>query len=516
MPHAAALALGHVASIENVTVLSKNLGILPRPWADDIRVLVDGGNVHADIHVSYHLRPDAVVLTLRGTEGTASANLRSMVMTAEFDSVLPRAAARGLAGFRTGVQNIKGAVKNAARVATGKFDKTGGIGPLVARFYQAIEQGTEPPVSMEEGRRVVELIRKIWPEPVKAPEAEKRRPARGTKRRRPRVLVTGASGFIGSHLVQRLVGDSVAVRAMARPSSPGLGLLKKQDVDIVFGDLSDAEAVDSAAKAIETIYHVGAAMGGDWETHRRSTVLGTENVLRAAAKHKCNRVVLLSSLVVYDLLSAPDGATIDEGWPLEPAPDRMGPYTRAKIATEKLALEAHGNDGVPVCIVRPGIVLGPRSRIFFPHMGYRLKDKVFIVPGKGDTILPIVYVGNLVDGLLSCARQEAAIGKTYNFVDDGTVTVLEYLERFIEETKSPSRIIRIPFLLPYGATAGYELAAAAGILPKGVTSRRQLRWKQKSLRFSSERAKKDLGWQNAVSLDAGLAETFAWYRDARH
>jgi len=524
MAHPASLILEYLDHVKDTVILSRNRGILPKPWDDEIRVVIDAEPAHAEIYLSFSLKPDAMVLTVRGTQGTAVADLGSMIAIVKCNGVLPRAVARGLGGFSRGFQNVKGAVGNIFKVATGNFDKTGGIKHVVAGFYRAIRQRTEPPVTMEEGKRVVELIQRIWPEPARKPLAQDRTevlqdltPYIKTNQR-PTTLVTGASGFIGSHLVQQLLQDSVPVRALVRPNSYGLGLLKEMDIEIIQGDLSNPRSVREAVDGIETVFHLGAAMSGDWETHRQSTVLGTRNAIDAAINAKVKRFIHFSSLVVYRIPSLSNGTAIHENSPLVNHPEKFGPYTRAKAEAEKLVSDAHAKRGLPMSIIRPGMVIGPRGRVFFPHMGYNLQDGVFIVLGKGDGMLPLIYIDNLVDGVLRCANNSAAVGRTYNLVDDGSPTVLEYLSRFIEQTSPSSRIIKLPYFLPYCATGVYEVAAALGFLKKGVTSRLQLNWKHQSLRFNitNERAKKDLGWSPTVPMDEALARTFGWYAKTKH
>jgi nucleoside-diphosphate-sugar epimerase len=119
---------------------------------------------------------------------------------------------------------------------------------------------------------------------------------------------------------------------------------------------------------------------------------------------------------------------------------------------------------------------------------------------------------------LRCANNDDAIGKAYNLVDDGSVSVLDYLNRFIEETRLPAKIIKLPYILPYCAAGAYEIAGGLGVVKKGVISRRQLNWKHNSLhlRISNARAKKDLGWSCEVPMDEALKRTFRWYAETRH
>lgn len=517
MPHPLSFIVGHMRAVKNIQVLSRCGGVLPTSWSDEIRVMIDGEPVHAEVYISFRVKPDAMVLVLRGTEGTAVADLRSMVVGVETNSALPRAISRGMSGFHRGVQFIKGGFGNIYKVATGKIDKTGGVSKVVSGFYEAIKNNTEPPVTMDEGKQVVELIQKIWPAPILEPSHREATLAAQTPsvsirtKRRPTILVTGASGFIGSHLVKKLVSQSIPVRVLVRPSSGGLGFLNKMDVEIVNGDLSNPASVCKAVEGIETVYHVGAAMSGDWEVHRQSTVEGTQNIIDAVQKIDLKHLVYLSSMIVYDLLSAPNGTIIDESWPTEKKPQKMGSYSKAKLKAEQIMMEAHSRSGLPISVIRPGIVIGPPGRVFFPHMGYVLKDKMFIVLGSGLNVLPLVYIDNLINALELCAAQNNAFGKVYNIVDDGSITVMEYLNRFIEVTRLPSKIVKVPFALPYFASGMYEVAASLGVVKKGVTSIRQLKWKHKSLHFSNEAAKKDFDWRCEIPMDEALTRTFQWY-----
>ena len=129
--------------------------------------------------------------------------------------------------------------------------------------------------------------------------------------------------------------------------------------------------------------------------------------------------------------------------------------------------------------------------------------------------MPLIYIDNLIDAVVRCASTEAAIGKAFTLVDDGSVTVLDYLHRFIEETRLPAKIVRVPYMLSYGAMAAYELAAGLGLAKKGVTSRLQLSSKHKSLHYSNDRAKRELGWSCKVPIDDALTRAFQWYIQTR-
>ena len=113
------------------------------------------------------------------------------------------------------------------------------------------------------------------------------------------------------------------------------------------------------------------------------------------------------------------------------------------------------------------------------------------------------------------AHSDAAQGKVYNLVDDGNVIVADYIRRFIQQTKLGSKCFRLPFFSIYSGALAYEVISAFGLLKKGVTSRRQMRWKYSHVIFSAEAAKRDFAWRSAVPVEEAMTRTFDWYLRAR-
>jgi predicted dehydrogenase/nucleoside-diphosphate-sugar epimerase len=510
MPHMAALAFEYLPEFRGVQVRQhRRGGALPAPWPDDVRVLIDGGSVSATIAINFGEKPDLILYTIRGTMGVVQANLFNGIVTLQRQSRLPRAAARGLSGFQLGWQNVRGATANAWSFVTGKVDKSSGIVGVVSRFYATVREGKDAPVDVEKAVRTVEFMDRVWPEPV-VPRASGAAisVAAGPA---PTALVTGASGFLGSHLVKRLLADGLGVRAVMRPNSIHAGRMQRLGVETVTADLAQPATLAAAMRGIRTVYHAAAPMNNDWHEHEEITIRGTQNLVAAAREAKVDRLLFVSTLAVYDLLSLPDHALVREDTPYQANSRQMGPYAHCKIEAEKLLLQAHRETGLPVTIVRPGIIIGPTGRVFFPHLGMKNGDTLFIVIGSGDNVLPLTCVENTVDGMVRAATSPKAVGQIYNLVDDAMVTINAYLRAFVAETGIPAKLVHVPYVLPYLAFGGYELAAAIGILPKGKTSRRQLRWKTKPVRFDRSKAAQELEWATTLPVAEGMRRTFGWY-----
>lgn len=513
MPHVAAFIFEFIPEIKEVGIVGQNRGILPKGWQDEIRVLINSEKITGYISISLAEKPDATLFTAKGTRGIVVADLFSNLLLVQKRSSLPRALDRGYSGFQLAYQHLRESVRNTYRYATGRVDKTGGIGTVICKFYQSLRDGTETPIALEKGLKVVELMNKIWPDRITNKETLGVSPyCSKSKRTAPTALVTGASGFIGTHLIKRLLSENVDVRALVRRNSIHLGRLKKLDVEIVEGDVTDGAVVNRAVQGITSIYHAAATMSKDWEEHRQTNIRGTSILLQAAQAHKIHRFVYLSTLAVYDLLSVNNkNRSIVEDSEYQRHPEAMGPYAYSKIAAEKLVFDAYRTLGLPVVVLRPGIVVGPLGRVFFPHLGYRYQDKAFFIVGEGSNRLPLTYVENTVDGIYRASIEEEAVGQAYNLVDDGEITIREYLKLFTQVSGIPVRVIALPYTIPYLATATYEAGAFCGFLRKGVTSRAQLKWKQVVTHFENTKAKTDLGWRQKVPLQEGLARTFEWY-----
>jgi nucleoside-diphosphate-sugar epimerase/predicted dehydrogenase len=512
IPHPASLVMEFIPEIKEIQCIGHNRGILTKGWQDEIRVLIKSDSVIGYIGISLNERPDTIVLTVKGTKGIVQADLSNNILVVRKQSGLPRAVTRGLSGFQLTLQNLKGSLGNVYKFAMGRVDKSGGIGPLISKFYESVRNGGETPISLDKSLRVVDLMNRVWPVPIMDTKNTDSFPyIMKNKNVAPTALVTGASGFIGTHLVNKLLSENIGVRALVRPNSIHAGRLKKFDVDIVEGDLTNAEVLYEATKGVRTIYHAGAALGNNWEEHYQVNIKGTEHLIKAALAHKVERFVHLSTLVVYELVSIKGNGIIREDASYQKDPKRMGPYAYYKIEAEKLILDASRKQDLGIAIVRPGIVIGPMGRVFFPHLGYRYQDSLFILIGKGDTVLPLTYVENTVDGIYKASIEDKAIGQVYNLVDDGEITVRQYLERFIETTGIQARIVSLPYIIPYFTTTAYEIAAHFDLLKKGLTSRAQLRSKQATVRFDNTKAKSELGWNPKVPIEEGLTRTFKWY-----
>jgi nucleoside-diphosphate-sugar epimerase len=239
-----------------------------------------------------------------------------------------------------------------------------------------------------------------------------------------KVLVTGATGFIGRRLVARLVVDGADVRALVLPEESIRALESIGPVEISYGDVTDEDSVQRAIAGVSRVYHLAAVVGdwGDEALFREVNIEGTRQVLDAAARAGCERVLMVSTIAVYGWQLHTD--TCHEDTPRQYG---VGPYSRTKRESEELALDYHAMGRVPVTVVRPGNVYGPGSEVWVDEILrlVRAGQGVLVDGGRGDAAL--AYVDNAVDVMVRAAASERAVGRIYNALDGAGVTWLQYV-----------------------------------------------------------------------------------------
>ncbi len=303
-------------------------------------------------------------------------------------------------------------------------------------------------------------------------------------------LVTGADGFIGSHLVDRLVEDGHPVRRFRRGSPPP-DPAEAGPADSRFGDLRDPASVQAAMEGVGTVFHLGgiasagAAMAAPAEAVAVNTV-GTLNVLEAARAAGVRRVVLMSSGHVF---GPPRQLPVTEDHPLDPAT----PYAASKLAADKLAMGYHRSYGLPVVVVRPFNVYGPRqsSDAVVPTIvGQALAGG----PVRVRSLAPrrdFVFVSDVVEALILAATAERAVGREIILASGRAVSVAAILHRVLALAGAPNGAPPKP-AAPAAPARGDDRIFGDPSLAGAL-----------------------LGWSARVPLDEGLARTVAWWREHR-
>jgi dihydroflavonol-4-reductase len=245
-----------------------------------------------------------------------------------------------------------------------------------------------------------------------------------------RILVTGASGFIGKHLIARLQHDGHAVTALVRPTSD-VSALRAAGVHLASGDVTEPNTLAPALRHQEVVFHLAAVVGktpGGWSNHLAVGVQGTANVIDAAVNAGVERLISLSSYAVY--ARHPDGVPLEETAPLNEDPESWNHYARQKVLSEQLVWKAASAGRIRATTFRPPTVIGPGDPGLVPLMQAVLSSPLGLLANDGGNRHPVVIVEDLAVALARAATTDTSIGKAYNVAGHDPITKEGLLQLF--------------------------------------------------------------------------------------
>ncbi len=320
------------------------------------------------------------------------------------------------------------------------------------------------------------------------------------------VLITGATGLLGSHLIQELQERGERIRALVLPVENADRLLR-QGVEVVRGDITDASTLPPAVENIDLIFHL-AGMMGVWRPlsdYRLVNVTGSENLYKAAQKANVRRFVHTSSHTVYGLGY---GRFMTENDPLRPDPD---PYSITKAEGDRLIRRLMLTSDMETVILRPGTFFGPYDRLHFGRMAQKTKDGKAMIVGKGDNALPFCYVSDVVQGFMLAGYHENAPGNVYNITNDRPLTQLEMYNAIADAVGGVRPKIHLPYLpIYYGSIVAERVVARVTRTKPVVTELGALMFGSDN-RHSVEKARRELGYEPKVDLLEGIKLSAEWF-----
>jgi len=320
------------------------------------------------------------------------------------------------------------------------------------------------------------------------------------KLKRKKVLVTGAGGFIGSHLVERLLEENCEVRAFVRyNSSNSWGWLDTfpksvlKEIEIVSGDIRSADIVRKAVKGTEVVFHLAALISIPYsyvspESYLEVNVRGTLNILQASLDFEVEKVLITSTSEVYGTAIY---VPIDENHPRQP----QSPYSASKISADALAESFYRSYGLPVVIVRPFNTYGPRqsARAVIPTIITQLLGGMEEIKlGALHPTRDFVFVKDTVEGFVKIAQSDKTIGEDINIATGKEISIKQLAEKIVKLINPSAKI---------------------------VTEKQRLRPEKSEverLLGSNEKLKNLTGWTPKFSLEEGLKKTIEWFRDSEN
>jgi len=325
-------------------------------------------------------------------------------------------------------------------------------------------------------------------------------------------LVTGATGLLGSYIVEKLVGDGQKVRALVRPSSD-ISFIETLDIEIVVADLTDEHSLENICAGVDTIYHC-AGQVGDWghrEDFEKNTLEATLNIAQAALKANVKRFVHISSVSVYGQLPN-KGFVVREDAPLGINVPRWNYYTQTKVAVEKKLWQMHQQQHLPLTVIRPSWIYGPRDLKRTDRLYQSLRKKRYKIIGSGNNRLNTVFVGNVAEACVLAGQSEKALGQAYNCSNDGCITQKEFFCRWAQAFNYPIPKRQIPYGIAYSVAFACEIIGKMIRMKNPPFITRYIIWHLGcDIYFPCDKIRNELGWTSKISYTEGIKQTADWY-----
>ena len=318
-----------------------------------------------------------------------------------------------------------------------------------------------------------------------------------------KLLVTGATGFLGRYVVAEALARGHTVRAVVRPAGDVNRI--DGDVECVRVDLRRSRGLAEACGGVDAVIHLAAAKTGDFYAQFAGTVLATENLLKAMKEAGVRHIVAISSLSVYDYKKLWSFGRLDESSPLESRPQDRDEYAYTKLLQEKLLRQFALQNGWRWTILRPGVIFG-KDNLWTARLG--IQGRQFWLRTGAWAKLPLTYVENCAEAIVLALESPAANGGIFNVIDDEPPTQRTYAAELRRRWPSRTTIVPIPWTLMRAVAGLAELTnkilfKGRAKLPGSLIPAR-LHARCKPLRFNNERLKQSTGWKPKYSWREGL------------
>lgn len=323
-----------------------------------------------------------------------------------------------------------------------------------------------------------------------------------------KALVTGGTGFVGSHLIEQLRARGDDVVALCRPGS-NRKLLENIGAEVRYGDLDDSASLEAACAGCDVVYHCAARVEivGAWDAFQRTTIDGTRRLVSAAGNAGARRFVLVSSCGVYHPRLMAAGQTINE-FTESPDPPEWFPYAKAKLAAERVVRELA--PPMEWTIIRLGYLYGPRNRTMKSYLEPVMKGGIMTLLGDGSNPMALVYVADAAKAILLAGVTPAAAGKLLIAGGHEHLTQKDYFDAMADGFNLP----RVTKKVPYGVAFFFgwlgEYLFKSG--PRAAAMRRcAIALTGLPQRINCDYTQKLLNWKPETRFADGMREAFRWY-----
>jgi predicted dehydrogenase/nucleoside-diphosphate-sugar epimerase len=485
------------------------------------------GRAAFDINIELGPGFDVKLQMVRGQSGAAVADLNSNVATIDTATSLGpdfdryrRATSAARQITRQARSTLSDYVRSRAKVGERGNPYEASFLDCIRAYYDSLKGGgvLDKRLSIDTGVQVIETCERVYQAAGIAPTPQLQAAPPAARSMSPKILVLGGTGFIGSHLVQRLTEEGKSVRVGGRGRAGKLTGDAMSKVELVRADMRSTDDLDRLLDGIDEVYHLATSDAKTWPEYLEREVAPAAALGEACLKAGVRRLVYTGTIDSY--YAGGRAGVISEATPLDPS-RRRNYYARAKAEAERRLCELHESKGLPLVIFRPGIVIGSGGNPFHWGVGKWTSQFACQVWGDGHNKLPLVLVRDVADGLILGMRQQGIEGRSYNLIDEPLLSARDYLEALeriagikidVQYTPSWKSFFQDLTKWPVKRVTGH---------PDGSRIPSYRDWESRTQKavFDSSRARRELGWAPAGSkvrlIEEGIGASMAPWLAAR-
>jgi nucleoside-diphosphate-sugar epimerase len=332
-----------------------------------------------------------------------------------------------------------------------------------------------------------------------------------------RTLVTGGTGLLGSYIVEALTAQGHEVRALARKTSDTRHL-ETTGAEIVHGDVSNYDTLPPAVKGTDAVFHAASRVTpgwGTWEDFENTIVKGTENLIKASAEAGVSRFLHVSSHSVLGKSCLCD-TPVDESTPCDLEFNTDTYYDWAKMKAEQVVLDYHNQWKIKAAVIRPAMIYGPRDRLLTDRVYRHMSSPIIVWPGKCNPRCAPVYASDVAECAILAATTDKAAGQIYHVAPDREVWFRELCGHMIKAQGGR----RVQMRIPYGTAIVFCLflelwqkLRRSNNMP--YLTRSSTRFLNEGMNIDGSKARRELGWEQKVSMEEGTRLYVQWRRSDR-
>lgn len=528
-PHPVSELIDLVGVPDEISVTADRDLVLPgggrayRRW----RIHARAGRVAADINLELGPGFPQRTITARGLLGSGSLDYNANTCT--IDRLTPTAL--DFDRRRRSLEQAKQIQSQARRtfadtlLSKAKLRRAGNpdqisIQRSVAAFYAELRDpvSADSRISGDMGQSVIETCERII-RSAKLKSGSPRPKVETRAKLRPNILVLGGTGFIGRQLIKQLLAQGHAVRAAARGSSVLLDEIGSDRLEIARADMRSGEDLGRILDGVEYVFHLATTAAKNWGDYVEQEIEPARALARACLDRGVKRLIYTGTIDSY--YAGSRAGRITEATPLDPKIKRRNVYARAKAAVEDLLLDMHRTQGLPVVIVRPGIVIGEGGNPFHWGVGKWSSEGVVETWGDGDNKLPLVLVNDVASGLVKAMEVPGIEGRSFNLIDLPLMSAREYVDALGNMAGFQVEVHSPPIWQFYLADlAKWPVKLAVGH-PDGQRVPSYSDWESRSQKatFDCSAARRELGWEPASNrerlVNEGIGGSLAGWLRAR-